>query len=584
MHTTSFPGARKPLAVAVVLAAIGCAPAHAATITVDTFDDVIGNDTSCSLREAVITVNQGAAGVTDCVVDETQESLGTNDILSLPAGIYTLSIEGIDEDFDTTAYDIGPNIPENAPTVVNTPDATVGDLDIGKRVSVVGAGADTTSIQWSAAATTPDRIFHVYSTAPAAVVDVSIDGVTLTGGKTTEEAIGPGPASGSGDLETTYYLRRAGGAIAVGPAAAVVLVDPNIEGQEHSAGRGGSQRPDDPDEGGATFSLSLNDVVVDTNNAGGDGGGIYTAAAMSATGLVVSNNTALTNGGGIYNEGNTSITVATISGNEAEGGGGMFLTGSNTVDINGATFSGNRAIGGGAISGRSSVLVNMVNSTLSGNLAQDVGAGFYSNGDASLRFVTIANNVSGSDSPNAGSGINTFGSQSNPQVTIKSVLLAANKRGWDATAEPDGPTDPSLLIDSNCGVTGTGDPAIVSNGYNLSSDVSCWSFMYLSTDINNVAPLIGPLVDNGGPTQTHALLAGSPAIGAGGSEPDVSVDQRGVTRDTPPDIGAYEVPSTSANGGGGGCSIGTTGRSDPLLPAFLLAALAAIGLRRRPSR
>ncbi|HDP88787.1 MAG TPA: hypothetical protein ENN42_02350, partial [Thioalkalivibrio sp.] len=72
-----------------------------------------------------------------------------------------------------------------------------------------------------------------------------------------------GPASGSGDLETSYYLRRAGGAIAVGPAATVVLVDPNVEGRENSAGRGGSKRPDEPDEGGATLSLTLGDVVVD---------------------------------------------------------------------------------------------------------------------------------------------------------------------------------------------------------------------------------------------------------------------------------------------------------------------------------
>jgi hypothetical protein len=55
-------------------------------------------------------------------------------------------------------------------------------------------------------------------------------------------------------------------------------------------------------------------------------------------------------------------------------------------------------------------------------------------------------------------------------------------------------------------------------------------------------PLLGPLQDNGGPTLTHALLDGSPALDAGTSDGAPPTDQRGVPRDNPPDIGAYEVP------------------------------------------
>ena len=569
-----LPSARKPLATAILLAAVGGVPAHAATITVDTFDDLIDDAIqNCSLREAVISVTAGADNH-GCEADVT-EAYGTNDTIMLPAGTYALSIEGSDETVDPNGDPDGidPNI---EPLVDNVPDPTIGDLDIGVSMTIMGAGANTTTIQWDAGAVTPDRIFHVYSPDPV-TVDATIQGVTLTGGETQDTFIKTGPVSGSGPDPTEYRIRHAGGAIAAGPAAAVVLVDPNITGDENSAGRGGSQRPTDPDLA-ATLSLTLTDVVVDTNTAGGDGGGIYTAAPMTATNVVVSNNTAVTNGGGIYNEGNSTVTDATISGNEAEGGGGMFLTGSNTIAIDGSTLNGNRAIGGGAISSRSSVTVNMLNSTISTNLAEDVGAGFYSNGTALLRFVTIAGNVSGSDSATAGAGINTFSSTGNPEVTVKNVLLAANLKGWDAVTNPDGPPDLGVLVDANCGRTGAGVPHITSTGNNLSSDATCGTVLSLGTDINNVDPLIGPLADNGGATQTHALLAGSPARGAGAEEAGVTVDQRDVVRETPPDIGAYEARSS---GGGGGCSIGN---SDPLLPAFLLAALAAIGLRRRQSR
>jgi hypothetical protein len=53
-------------------------------------------------------------------------------------------------------------------------------------------------------------------------------------------------------------------------------------------------------------------------------------------------------------------------------------------------------------------------------------------------------------------------------------------------------------------------------------------------------PGLGQLDDNGGPTRTHALLPGSPAIGHG-HPLGLKTDQRGVRRDTDPDSGAYEA-------------------------------------------
>jgi len=579
MTQSKFRLSRKALFGLMVLAAAGAMPVYAATITVDpTAADGVINDGACSLREAVIQINMGANSI-DCKSPSTADIYGTNDTITLPAGTYTLTVQGVDET---------PNTSTTPATVDNIPNAAVGDLDITRSLRIIGAGSATTIIQWdpAIAAVNRDRIFHVN---PATgTVNVLVQGVKLTQGQTNQVDLGVGPPSTvlGGLIPTNYYLRRAGGALAVGPAAAVVLVDPNKTGQLNSEGQGGSNKPPHEGEtGAAVVTLTLTDVIVDGNVAQGDGGGIYTAAAMTATSTTVRNNNSLTNGGGIYNEGNTSITNSTISGNIAEGGGGVFLTGHNTVTVSGTTMSGNRAVGGGAVSGRSGVIINMVNSTLSGNLGADVGAGFYTNGVASLRFVTIANNVAGADSEAAGAGINTFKSGSSV-TTIKNVLLSGNKKGW---VPVDYKTDPfpdtAVLTNSNCGVTGTGTPDITSNGYNLSSDTTCSAVMTLGTDKNNVDPKIGALANNGGSTLTHALSTGSPALGAGAADAAVTVDQRGVARENPPDIGAFELvtatTSTSdSGGGGGGCAIGGDGRFDPSLPALLAAGLGFFGWRR----
>ena len=569
---------RRSLLATAMLAAFASPLAHAATLVVDpaAIDEAAASDGKCSLREAVLALNAGDVAGTDCVNSVT-DGFGVNDTITLPAGTYTLTVGGVDETHAAGS--------ETEPwVVVNVRDATRGDLDIIKSVKIVGAGSATTIVRW---ATTEgqerDRIFHVF--ADTGTVDVSIQGVTLTGGQTLQTELGAGPPSTLGPEPTTYFMRRAGAGLAVGPAAAVVLVDPNLTGQEHSEGRGGSRRPTEHDESGATLTLALNDVVVDGNSAQGDGGGIYTAAAMKATKVVVSNNASATNGGGIYNEGNTSIVDSTIKGNESEGGGGLFGTGSNVVNISGTTFSGNRAVGGGAISGRARVTMKIVNSTLSGNFGKDVGAGLYTNGGAELRNVTIADNLAGADAPTAGSGINTFPSGASAGVTVRNVLLANNRKGWLDTMTAE---EIAALPSANCGSTSP-SIGIQSQGHNLSSDASCATIFTLAGDRNEVDPRIGPLADNGGPTHTHALLEGSPAIGGGEAQADITVDQRGISRDSPPDIGAYEdvaavappSPPTPSIDDDGGCTMNPNARFDAGLLGLLAAAIGGLALRRR---
>ncbi|MFM2036245.1 MAG: hypothetical protein RL459_1510, partial [Pseudomonadota bacterium] len=322
----------------------------------------------------------------------------------------------------------------------------------------------------------------------------------------------------------------------------------------------------------------------------GDGAGIYTAATLTASDLVVSNNTSSTNGGGVYNEGNTSVSNATFSGNSAEGGGGFFGTGNTTVTITGVTFNGNKAVGGGAISGDSGATIKLINSTVSGNIGTDVGGGLYTRGAADLRFVTIANNLAGADSSSAGAGINTFPSSNTNQVSLKNVLLADNRKGY--TVDPAlTPEQIAALPSANCGSTSSSS-SIVSQGHNLSSDTSCQTVLSGSGDLNNQVAQLGVLANNGGNAQTHALLANSPALGAGIADPEVLVDQRGTLRDTVPDIGAYEEPApvvaseptgdaASTSSSGGGCTVNPNAAFDPGLPTVLMGALALLLGRRR---
>ena len=100
----------------------------------------------------------------------------------------------------------------------------------------------------------------------------------------------------------------------------------------------------------------------------------------------------------------------------------------------------------------------------------------------------------------------------------------------------------SLLANLTANCAGASSPS--SSDYNLSSDASCTSFTQ-PHDMQNVNPLIGPLANNGGPTQTHALLPGSPAVdripAVGANCP--AIDQRGIARPQglACDIGAYEA-------------------------------------------
>ncbi|MBW2628945.1 MAG: DUF11 domain-containing protein [Deltaproteobacteria bacterium] len=480
-----------------------------------------------SLREAIMFANGNAA------TDGTQ----TQDTIMVPEGTYVLTIEGADETFEASGD------PMVEPTVTNAPDASIGDLDITESVIIVGAGSELTTIQWDAAATTKDRIFHIYD--PTEDVFAEISGLSVSNGLLLAETLGEGPPSELGDEPTEWEGMRAGAGIAMGPAAGVSLFDPNKEGDENSAGRGGSQKPDDPGgETGGSYALTLTDVRSSNNNTDGDGGGLYNAGPITANAIVVESNSAGKNGGGIYNEGDSVIEDSTIADNGAEGGGGIFATGNpaTSLQIRGTTLSGNTAIGGGAVSGRV-VTINLTNSTLSGNIGADVGGGVYSNGKVRLLNCSVVDNEASGAEAFGGAGVNVFNS-GNVSLTLINTLLSGNHAGSEEGGR-----------EANCGCTGSQAGCvegvtrkIATLGHNLSDDLSC--NLDGTGDLDDVEDAgIGALEDNGGLTLTHALLDGSPAIDAGDDEECPNNDQRGSIRPADGDddgtkvcdIGAFEL-------------------------------------------
>jgi hypothetical protein len=259
--------------------------------------------------------------------------------------------------------------------------------------------------------------------------------------------------------------------------------------------------------------VTLDTVTINGNAASESGGGIYNnQGALTITNSVINGNSA-TNpglGGGIYNTtatAKTTIATTTISGNTAKFGGGIANDTNGAVKVDQSTINGNTVTDiGGGIYNRAAGVVALTSSTLSGNTATPgAGGGFDSfGGTGILTNVTVAGNTSVGFGNN--DGISTDGN-----MTLHGTLVA----------------------------DGCGGP-ITSSDYNLDIGLSC-KFTG-PHDQKGVNPQIGPLANNGGPTFTHALAQGSPAVDTGGASCPPT-DQRGITRPQGAacDIGAYEL-------------------------------------------
>ncbi len=206
-----------------------------------------------------------------------------------------------------------------------------------------------------------------------------------------------------------------------------------------------------------------------------------------------------------------TITDSTLSGNTAGFGGGTYNTG--TLTIVNSTVSGNTASEGAGT--YNATTLTITNSTFSGNAATAGGASF-NNGT-----LEIANSTLSDNSADIGGGVVNLGT-----FQIGNTILNRGASGEN--------------------IYNNGGGTVTSLGYNISSDDG-GGFLTGPGDQINTDPLIGPLQNNGGPTFTHELLSGSPAINAGDPSftPPPFFDQRGPGFDRVVngriDIGSFEV-------------------------------------------
>ncbi|MHB8600114.1 MAG: choice-of-anchor Q domain-containing protein [Ktedonobacteraceae bacterium] len=255
-------------------------------------------------------------------------------------------------------------------------------------------------------------------------------------------------------------------------------------------------------------NLSISNSTINGNLNRESGGGISTTGPASVVNSIVSNNSA-NDGGGIDNAGPLTIANSTFSGNSATFGGGMANNTSTPVMVDSSTFSGNSADFGGGIENEG--VLNVSNSTISNNKATDGGGIENDHGTLSVSNSTFGGN----------------------QVPGGSAASIDNLTGGLATFTAS--ILEGVSYSSNC------DGPISDGGYNLDTGTTCG---FTHHALNNTNPLLGPLSNNGGPTQTMALLQGSPAIDYVIKRLCPATDQRGDVRpdndETVCDIGAYE--------------------------------------------
>src|SRR2546426_5489758 len=396
----------------------GGVPAWGAVMTYNvnsTADLANSNPTSkmCATTTGVCTLR--------AAIQASNANAGTDTIV-LPAGTYTLTITGRNENL-----------------------AATGDLDITDPVNITGAGASSVIIDGNGI----DRVFDVFANGTT-----TISGVTIRNGNpggTCSTTVTQTCVANTGCPSGQTCVFKSGGGIQTG---AIIAND--------------------------VATLNLSRVVVTQNTSDDAGGGIANSDILSLTDVTVSNNTCA----------GTSCF-----------GGGVFNKNGGTATLSRVTLSGNTATGGGGLGSDSDV--NLTDVTISGNTA-DAGAGLeHDSGTATLVNVTISNN-------NGPGGAGAFFNLAT--ATFKYTIFAHNP-----ATEACQPFQASFTSGGHNIDVGTScEPPCT---LPCPTGTTCTSNLCQGTgDIINTDPGLAALANNGGPTLTQALVAGSPALDAGGAD------------------------------------------------------------------
>ncbi len=330
--------------------------------------------------------------------------------------------------------------------------------------------------------------------------------------------------SGAGSLRQTILNASAGDTISITVQGTITLsggklvIDKNLQ----IGGPGSALLRVDAGKASAAFvvltnvTASITDLAIvnglstDTNSAVAlhpVGGGVQNYGNLTMTRCLVTGCDATDGaGGGIFSLNLLTLRQCTLSTNTATLGGGICDYGTGQLLVDSCTINGNATSGrygddaGGILKNAGALL--MTNSTVSGNSSHDGVGGIDVGGSVVLDSSTVVSNRS---------SLLVGGVAASSPIACRNTIIADNYsgglgQGWD--------------------VSGT----ILSGGYNLIQDTNgCLLTGTQTGNVYGVNPMLGPLQSNGGPTLTHALLTGSPAIDHGSSG-GLATDQRGYSR------------------------------------------------------
>ncbi len=522
---------KAPLVVAMWALSHGV-PLLAQDFTPTKFTDRTGT-LDGSLRDAVIQVNADAATQDDRIV--------------LAAGTYTLSLAG------------------------RTEDAFLGDLNITRApikgaITIIGVGPGVTIID----AASIDRAFNI-SGSTVTFKNLTIrNGVALdNGGASLVGSVGGGILNLNGNLTLDNVVLEQNSATGASGTAGAPSVP--------FGGNGGAGGSGANTYGGALYSsggtLTITNSTIRNNQSkagdGGAGGVGYSAGGFGGTG-------GQAEGGGICTT-NTivSISGSTLNGNVTTGGaGGAGGAGDGLASSNGSN-GGQGGFAGGGLGGAFfsyGGTVTLTNSTVSSNSVSGGAGGAGGAGAAAGPLAQSPVRGLGGDGGGAGylagGGLyfqsNATGSILNSTIAMNSVALPSGgvggvpQNGMAAgTAGAAGQSvggglfgfaaisSISTIYSNNTAVIGPDFSGnVTSQGFNLILSASGVTGFTQASDITGVDPQLGALQDNGGPTFTQALAAGSPAVDKG-SAGVLTTDQRGGTfarvAGSAADIGAFEI-------------------------------------------
>ena len=279
--------------------------------------------------------------------------------------------------------------------------------------------------------------------------------------------------------------------------------------------------------GGGMYNIDSSPTLTDVTFTDNVGGGMYNELGSPKLNYVLFLDNSSLRGGGMRNlTCSPELLNVTFSGNTANRGGGLSNVGSSPRLIN-VTFFENKAIDATSGSGVGGGMENydsspeLINVTFSANSSSGHGGGIYNDYSASklINVTFFGNTATGS-----GGGIYDWSPDINPTKITNTIL-------WGNTADAD---DSDQIF-----VSGFTKPIVSYSVIQGGCPTGATCDIIITDD-----PILGPLADNGGFTQTHALLPGSSAIDKGNSDPAVcpGTDQRGYTRPIGAgcDIGAYE--------------------------------------------